>query len=70
MTRNSTSPHSKRWLSTREAAEYLGCSSSFLEKDRLSRLHGIPFSKLGRHVRYAVDDLDAHLQRNKENTVN
>jgi len=56
-------PH--RWLKTAEAAEYLGCSPNFLDKDRLTCLHGIPYTRLGRHIRYDVADLDAFLQRRK-----
>ena len=55
----------RRWLSPQQAAEYLGCSRNFLDRDRLSRIHGIPFSKLGRHIRYDTEDLDAHLLRSK-----
>lgn len=55
----------RRWLPTEEAATYLGCSRNFLDKDRVTRLHNIPFSRLGRHIRYDVADLDAFLERHK-----
>ena len=55
----------RRWLSNAEAAEYLGCSENFLDKDRLTRLHGVPFTRLGRHIRYDLADLDAFLERGK-----
>ena len=55
----------KRWLTTAMAAEYLGCSKNFLDKDRSNRLHGIPFARLGRHIRYSVDDLDQFLEASK-----
>ena len=58
-----------RWLTTKQAAEYLGCSAAFLEKERVSRLHGIPFSRLGRHIRYDKIDLDTYLEQNKEGTA-
>ncbi|MDR1397645.1 MAG: helix-turn-helix domain-containing protein [Desulfarculales bacterium] len=51
-----------RWLTTAQAAEYLQCSESFLHQDRHTRLHGIPFSRLGRHVRYRQSDLDEFLE--------
>lgn len=54
-----------RWLTPQQAADYLGCSRNFLDKDRVTRLHGIPFARLGRHIRYSVDDLDAFLERSK-----
>lgn len=54
-----------RWLTTKQAAEYLGCSTAFLEKDRVNRLHDIPYTKLGRHIRYNIIDLDTWLEQNK-----
>lgn len=54
-----------RWLSPQEAADYLGCSKAFLDQDRVTRLHNIPFARLGRHIRYDVRDLDAFLERSK-----
>lgn len=59
----------KRWLSVTEAAQYLSCSRNFLDKDRVTRLHGIRFSRLGRHVRYDVEDLDAFLEASKDSHV-
>ena len=50
------------YLSTREAATYLGVSKTFLEHRRLSG-GGPPYSKIGGGrtslVRYAKEDLDA-----------
>ena len=57
-------PQSK-WRSEEEAARYLDCSRSFLSKDRVTGLHGIPFYRLGRHIRYNVDDLDDFLMRSR-----
>lgn len=55
------------WLTTKEAARYLGCSKAFLEKDRLDKLSGIPFVKLGRKlVRYNRVDLDSYLSSQQE----
>jgi excisionase family DNA binding protein len=54
-----------RWLTPTQAARYLGCSKSFLDQDRVKGLHGIPYSKLGKLVRYCVDDLDKHLESNR-----
>lgn len=61
--------HSSRWLPPQEAADYLGCCKSFLDKDRLTRLHGIPFARLGRHIRYDRADLDAFLERSKAQSM-
>lgn len=55
-----------RWLTTVQAASYLGCAKSTLEKDRVYRLLGIPFAKLGRCIRYDQQDLDAYLESRKE----
>lgn len=55
-----------RWLTIPEAAAYLKCCRNFLDKDRITGLHGIPFARLGRHIRYDVSDLDAWLERSKE----
>lgn len=52
---------STEWLSPKQAAEYLGCSRSLLDKDRITGLLGIPFSRLGRHIRYSRKSLDAYL---------
>ena len=58
---------SKRALNEKEAAAYIGMSVSFLQKDRLAdgrpRGHapGPRYIKIGRAVRYLVEDLDAWL---------
>lgn len=61
----STTTPARRWLTVDKAAAYLSCSRSFLDQDRLSRLHEIPFARLGRHIRYDMADLDAYLERSK-----
>ena len=55
-----------RWLTTSQAAAYLGCSKSTLEKDRVYRLLNIPFTRLGRAIRYDQQDLDRYLEARKE----
>lgn len=59
----------RRWLSVDEAAHYLGCSKNFLDKDRVTRLHGIPFTRLGRHIRYDRLKLDAFLEAQSSETL-
>jgi len=49
------------WLTNREAARYLKVSSAFLNEDRCYRKHGIPFTRVGRHIRYNKSELDAFL---------
>ena len=48
-------------LNTTEAANYLGVSKAFLERDRWAGAR-IPFIKVGsRAVRYRLSDLDEYL---------
>lgn len=58
-----------QYLTTKQAAAYLNCSKNFLDKDRLTRLHGIPFARLGKKILYDISDLDAFLSQRKENVV-
>jgi len=53
------------WLTPQQAAVYLRCSKNFLDRDRIEKLHGIPYSHLGRHIRYNRVDLDRFLESNK-----
>jgi excisionase family DNA binding protein len=57
--------NTSRWLTTQQTSEYINCSVAFLERDRVTRLHGIPFSRLGRCVRYDKLELDKFLERSK-----
>lgn len=63
---NITGNNIRRWLSPQQAAEYLGVHKSFLDKDRVTRLHGVPFTRLGRRILYDVRALDAFLERNQQ----
>lgn len=47
-------------LDTKQAAEYLSVSASFLEKDRCYR-RSIRFLRIGASIRYRRSDLDAYL---------
>jgi excisionase family DNA binding protein len=48
-------------LTTQEAAQFLGVSKAFLERDRWAGAR-IPFVKIGaRAVRYRADDLNAYI---------
>jgi predicted DNA-binding transcriptional regulator AlpA len=51
-------------LRTPQAAEYLGISTSSMEKMRM-RGDGPPYAKLGRLVIYAMNDLDAWVKAHK-----
>ena len=59
-----------RLLTTAQAAEYLGMSRAFLERDRWAGAK-IPFIKVGsRAVRYRIEDLDAYIEKQtRVNTV-
>lgn len=49
-------------FNTKQAAEYLGISAAFLERDRWAGAQ-IPFVKIGtRSVRYRLSDLDAYIE--------
>ena len=48
-------------LTTPQAAEYLGVSTAFLERDRWAGAR-IPFVRIGkRAVRYRLEDLDTYI---------
>ena len=50
-------------FNTKQAAEYIGMSKAFLERDRWAGAR-IPFIKVGsRAVRYRASDLDAFLDK-------
>ncbi len=53
----------KRALNEIETAEYIGMSRSYLRKSRMdgeiiNRTHAPRFIKIGRSVRYLIEDLD------------
>ena len=57
-------------LNEADACAYLGLSRSFLARARMDgpregRTPGPPFVKLGRAVRYAIEDLDAYIASNR-----
>ena len=54
------------WMTLSEAATYLRVSPAFLNKDRVYKRHGIPFSRIGSRIRYKKSELDAYLLRSTE----
>jgi len=64
-TRQPENTQGRKWLTVEEAARYLGCNRNFLDRDRMTRLHGIKFARLGRHVRYLTVDLDEFLLKSR-----
>ena len=60
----------KRAISDLEAARYLGVSASLLRKmrcygNRPGRTPGPPYFKIGRSVRYLIEDLDQYIETSK-----
>lgn len=52
---------SKKLLTEKEAAAYLGIAPGTLSVWRSTKRYPLPFSKIGRCVRYSIDDLDAFI---------
>ncbi|MCB1825441.1 MAG: helix-turn-helix domain-containing protein [Candidatus Competibacteraceae bacterium] len=65
-----TQPIKRRLLTDPEAAAYLGMSISFLRQGRMegrraNRSPGPPFIRMGKAIRYDIQDLDAWLSANR-----
>lgn len=60
---------SKRKLTPEEAAEYLNISVRTLAKWRSIGSPSIPYSKIGRCIRYSQSDLEAYLAKHTFNSV-
>jgi predicted DNA-binding transcriptional regulator AlpA len=61
-------------LTEKEAAQYIGMSRSFLNQDRMNgyretRTQGPRYIKLGRSVRYHIEDLDSWLIKNRVDRI-
>ncbi|HBQ48142.1 MAG TPA: DNA-binding protein [Hyphomonas atlantica] len=53
----------QRFLTTEQAARYLGIAPSTLKTSRCRpELNGPPYKKFGRAVRYDIRDLDEHME--------
>ena len=64
----STANPAQRLLSVREAADYLGVSVSWLNKQRL--IGGfVPYVKIGRRVGYDLADLYVAIQKAKRSST-
>ena len=62
---------SEEWYTSKEAAKYIGLSTSFLEKDRIAKIPQIPFTKHGhRTCRYHKISLDAWLSLDRKSGTN
>lgn len=59
----------KQMLNTKEAADFLGVSMAFLERDRWAGAR-IPFIKVGtRAVRYLLSDLENFLNQQRRTST-
>lgn len=64
----------KRSFTEREAAEYIGMSCSFLRQDRMNgfrenRTPGPNYIRIGRAIRYLIEELDRWLENYKVDRV-
>lgn len=60
----------ERLINEAEAARYIGMSRAFLRRTRMEgalprRTAGPPFVRIGRAIRYAVDDLDVFIDQHR-----
>jgi excisionase family DNA binding protein len=55
-----------RFLNTSAAAEYIGIKEQTLNNWRATKRQIIPFTRIGKLVRYRVEDLDAWLASRTE----
>jgi hypothetical protein len=53
----------KEWLNPREVEKEFGFSTSTLAKWRMIN-HNIPFSKIGKYIKYKRDDIIHFLEKN------
>jgi predicted DNA-binding transcriptional regulator AlpA len=58
----------RRLLSVREAAAYLGVSKSWLDKQRLTGGF-VPYVKIGRRVGYDIADLEVATEKAKRRST-
>ena len=63
MTTNQPQPHLKRWLTIEDVEREYGFSNN--TQKRMRRLKQIPFSKVGKKVRYDRLELDKWLEDNR-----
>jgi len=50
-----------------EAAKFLNVSPRSMSKWRSTKEHGIPFVKIGRAVRYSIEDLESYIEKHTHN---
>ncbi|MBV5328476.1 MAG: hypothetical protein JZU65_12725 [Chlorobium sp.] len=58
----------RRWINEKEVVVKTGRGLQSLRNDR-SQKCGIPYSKIGKSIRYAVDDVDAWMEARRISTA-
>jgi len=58
-----TAPIQKEWINPNEVHKQYGFSVSTLAKWRMDNLH-LPFSKIGKYIKYKRADIEAFLNNN------
>lgn len=56
-----TSLPSRKWANVRDTAAHTGLSVDLLNKDRCTKLLGIPYVKLGKRILYDLNEVDGFL---------
>ena len=56
-----------KYYTTEETAELVGVSASTLKQNRLKKI-GIPYRKIGRLVRYSLEDIQNYMDANRVET--
>jgi hypothetical protein len=62
-------PKGQSLISPEQAAEHLNVTARTLANWRSRGTPNVPFSKIGRCVRYRISDLNAYIDENSHNTV-
>ena len=58
-----------QWISEKEVSKMTGRATQTLRNDRV-KCQGIPYSKIGRSVRYLMDDVIGYMQSKRINPEN
>ena len=56
-------------ITPEQAADYLGVSHKTMNKWRSTGENSIPYSKIGRCVRYRLSELDTYIAKHSHNSV-
>lgn len=57
-------------ITRKEAADFLGCKEHTLAVWATSKRYDLPFYKIGRLVKYKLDDLENFVLKNQQGVVN